>query len=85
MEIFNLDYAHMYANNVRFANAIFWPPVISVGVFTCIRMRSAAYGARFVSVIFSVGEPKYHIGMDVNNDFYCRIRYILTEITRKHR
>ena len=51
-----LDYVHMYVTNVRFANAIFWLTLISIGVFTCIRLRFALSHIRFAGAIFSVAE-----------------------------
>ena len=76
----DLDYGHMYVNDLRFVNAIFWLTLISTGVFTCIRMRSASSNTRFVSAIFSAGEQKYHIRMEICIDFHGRIWWLSTEI-----
>ena len=48
----------MEANIFRFANAIFWVPLISIGVFTCIRVRSASGNGQFAPPIFFGQGPK---------------------------
>ena len=68
-----LEYVHMYANDVRFANAIFMVQWIYVELFTYIRLRFASSDGRFAAPIFSVGERKMRIRMHICIDFYCRI------------
>ena len=64
-----LEYVHMYANDVRSANAIFGVPLISNVVFTCIRMRFVSSDGRFASPMFLVGERKICIRTHICIDF----------------
>ena len=52
----------MYANDVRFANAIFMVQWIYVQLFTYIRLRFASSDGRFAAPIFRSGSEKFAFG-----------------------
>ena len=58
-----LDCVHMYANNVRFANAVFSILWISIGMFTCIRLPFGSSDGRFAAeIVFCLGSQKITFG-----------------------
>ena len=55
----HLNYVHMYSTNVRSVNVIFWVPMISIGVFTCMRFASSNGPFAFL-FFFGQGAKKSH-------------------------